>query len=145
MVNSYLIYKWYHGKLGTVDEKRFALSEYVELLMAELAEEYVESSIQVTAASLGSNARTKASWNRDQYRRVGAHWPTQGLVAGENRDKSDSKFKRSDCIMCHKRISTQCEQCGIFLCLDAPANSENCWKQFHTAKNIMICKHHTDP
>ena len=43
MVNSYLIYKWHFGKLGKLNEKRFALSQYVELIMYELADEFIQS------------------------------------------------------------------------------------------------------
>ncbi len=143
MVNSYLLYKWHYGKLGTVDEKRFPLSEYVELIIAELAEEFINSKIQTTAASLGSNTRTKRSWNLDAFRTSGQHFPVQTLILNsENREKSDNKYRRSDCIMCHRRVPTSCEQCGIFLCLDAPVDYENCWKQFHTKKNIMTCVRH---
>jgi hypothetical protein len=147
MVNSYLIYKWHYGKLGVLNEKRFALSEFVEMLMAELAEEYLLAATPVAAASLGSNRRTKASWDSDPFRRTGLHLPKQTLLSsladGEIRYKNENKFKRSNCIMCQRRVATQCEQCGIFLCLDAPANHDNCWKQFHTQKNIMRCPHHT--
>ena len=126
-----------------MDEKRFPLSEYVELIIAELAEEFINSNIQTTAASLGLNTRTKRSWNLDAFRTSGQHFPVQTLILNsENRDKSDNKYRRSDCIMCHRRVPTSCEQCGIFLCLDAPVDYENCWKQFHTKTNIMTCARH---
>jgi hypothetical protein len=145
MVNSYLIYKWHFGKLGDIDENRFPLSQYVEMLMHELAEEFIVTSTpSAPASNMGSNYRKKTSWNRDKFRTEGKHWPKQVLLpSSEGRDASENKFKRSDCMMCRKRVSTQCEQCGIFLCLDAPADYDNCWKQFHSAKNIINCTHHT--
>ena len=59
------------------------------------------------------------------------------------REASASKFRRSNCIMCRRKISYRCEQCGVYLCLDAPNDRENCWKQFHTQPDIMRCQHHT--
>ena len=145
MVNSYLIYKWHYGKLGELNEERFHLSEYVKIIMNELADEYIQSKVLITGLIVQeTNTRSKASWNKDRFRRVGAHFPVQNMISSESsREASDNKYRRRKCIMCHRKVSYQCEQCGVFLCLDAPTGKANCWKQFHTEKDIMHCLHHT--
>jgi hypothetical protein len=143
MVNSYLIYKWHFGKpeLGILNPQRFPLSEFVELIMVELAEEFRQSKV-LTAGAMSRDNRTKSSWNKDRSRLVGAHFPIMELKDDEDRDSADNKFSRRRCMMCQRKVSNLCEQCGVALCLDAPSNGTNCWKQFHTERDIMRCRRH---
>jgi hypothetical protein len=146
MVNAYLIYKWHHGKLGSIDAARFPLSEFVEMIMHELSNEYLSSLVLSTPNRFEGNWRTKSSWNREPFRRaIGMHWPRQNMVPINGDEANDiSKYFRSRCIMCRRKVSTTCEQCEVFLCLDAPKDFENCWKQFHTKIDIIRCPHHSD-
>jgi hypothetical protein len=54
-----------------------------------------------------------------------------------DRSNYDSKYRRSNCITCRNRVSMPWKQCHVFLCLDAPARSLNCWFQFHNYRNIV--------
>ena len=115
------------------------------MIMHELAFEYLSSLILSTPNQFEGNWRTKSAWNREPFRRgIGMHWPKQNLVPISGEEANDaSKYFRSRCIMCRRKVSSICEQCDVFLCLDAPKDFENCWKQFHTKIDIMRCPHHS--
>jgi len=141
VVNAYLIFKWHHGiTLGNENYrgKKYPHREFIENLMISLAEDHLHAKRPQGAVEreIGRNSRSKQECNADPYRTTGLHWPTQTLLEANDREKDDNKLKRSNCMMCHRKVGTRCKQCGVYLCLDAKAGSLNCWEQFHTAPDI---------
>ena len=60
-----------------------------------------------------------------------------GEGAGAN-GANTRNFLRKHCMICRHNTSVCCEQCNTYLCIKESANKGwNCWKLFHTCKNIV--------
>ena len=93
-------------------------------------------------------------WNKDYSRLRGRHFVLElgtkddqrascGIQTRHTHEKFEdalkrmNKFKRSNCILCKTKVSTQCEQCNVFLCTKTVSGVKNCFKTFHTERNFM--------
>ena len=99
----------------------------------------------------GRSTQGKVKWNKDYSRLIGRHFPLEIELtedqrgAGKLKNVSSleeyqeglHKFQRSTCIMCSAIVKSQCEQCKVFLCIKTKPGMNNCWKKFHTARNIL--------
>ena len=133
VVNSFLIYKFIH--LETVT-KEFSLTIFIEQLMTNLAEEWLQESRRSTSdIRNGNNTRKLSQWNKDDSRRQGSHWPIQVNVPARPNKKSD-KIQRSYCLICSRKINTKCRECGVFLCLNENVDGNNCFFDFHNVEDF---------
>lgn len=107
---------------------------------------------------------TKKRWEEDVSRLVGIHIPIEIRSTEENRSEGKSRarkggggggdsggeegagasssnsrnFLRKHCMICRHNTSVCCEQCNTYLCIKESVNKGwNCWKLFHTCKNIV--------
>ena len=119
---------------------------------------------------------TKKLWEDDVSRLLGVHIPIEirstevnrrdgkrgtagagagvGLLDGEGDEGGGNgstnyprHFLRKHCMICRHNTSVCCEQCNTYLCIKESVNKGwNCWKLFHTCKNIVdseyipVCK-----
>ena len=99
-------------------------------------------------------AQGKKKWNTDYSRLRGRHHPLEicldmeqiatGRIQTRHTQeefeaalKRKNKIKRARCILCDTKVPMQCEQCNVFLCTKTKPGVMNCWKIFHTERNIM--------
>jgi hypothetical protein len=98
-------------------------------------------------------AQGKKQWNTDYSRLRGRHFPLEICLNDEQRMpdrimtrhlqedfdsalKRRNKITRARCILCDTKVTTQCEQCKVFLCTKTVVGVTNCWKFFHSERDL---------
>jgi len=107
---------------------------HYELLQQELEE-----------GDIKQRTHDKKKWNKDYSRLRGRHFvlemglnevlrATGGIQTRHTQEEFDealkrkNKFKRSNCILCATKVSTQCEQCNVFLCTKTVPGVTQKWR-----------------
>ena len=126
VVNAYIIYKHlYADNLP----RGYGLLDYLELLITGLS--YNETDLEQPSAP---SKRTRKQWEHCYTRLEGVHTPVQRV----EKDQKDRNMVRGRCILCSTRVTYQCIQCDVHLCIQEmiPGANYNCWGRFHTDIDI---------
>ena len=147
-IKNYLDKKDEQFKKKTYSHKDWRLDVVHNLCVKEWQKQELEE------GEMRPRSQSKEMWNKDLSRLRGRHFIVEiplnsgqrapdGIQTRNTQEEFDealkrqNKFKRSYCILCKTKVSTQCEQCNVYLCTKTVAGVNNCNKIFHTERNLM--------
>jgi hypothetical protein len=141
VVNAYILYKEYYLK-----GNGYHLIDFVDALIEQLAEEYIQSS-KVTPDNPRSQLRplkifrARKTWEKCFLERTSLP-PHDCVITKASTPYIRPEYKitnhRGKCMICNRDVQTRCKQCDVYLCIfeDALNSSNTCFNLFHNVKKF---------
>lgn len=135
-INAFLIYNLYHKKPASYTYLDFARSLITELAQDELEK---KSTTILLAPEIAEPLKRVKAWVEDKSRLQGYHMSLvirqERVVVNRSLPRGFQKvnYIRGCCMVCGRKIPSQCKQCHIFLCNEAYGSDNlTCFEKFHT-------------
>ena len=142
--NGFVVYKEFHGLLPT-----YTFLDFLRALIGELAKDELAKRIVPLAAVSTEPKKRKyvKDWENDTTGLTGYHLPLvvkKVRMETKNKEaetKSKRNYKRGDCMVCERKVSMQCMQCKIYLCIEEYEGCDkSCWDMFHRVEKFTQYK-----